>query len=299
MKYNMNLQLFASAETGVKTLVYSIMQDDDLETYGAVKAADALISIKVSPKSDLAKLPADNEYVEVCSSVGDVVVDIEVREMPLTMQADWFGHTLNTETGVMNYDVNDTPPYLAVGYRRTKANGKSRYVWLLKTKFEEISEESKTAEPGKTSFQTPKATGTAITNKNGIWKVVADEDAKGSAIVGFLDSVPGSSPGDLVAPTVTSVPVDAATGVLGTANLVLTFDKAIQSATAIDSNIFVIKADGTAVPAVVTINAGKTVVTVDPVSTMATGSYVLIATTGVKSAAGVALATNYVVNFTV
>lgn len=288
-----------SAEIGVKKLVYAVMTDEDLELYGVVKQAKGLINMKVAPKSDTAKLAADNEYVEVVSSVGDIGVDFEITDMPLDIQADLFGHTLITETGEMDYDINDSAPYVAIGYQRTKVNKKNRFVWLYKVKFEEIAEESKTAEPGKTSFQTPKVTGTAIANKNGKWKRIADEDTKGAPIVGFLDSVPGTTPTDLAAPTVTSVPTDAATGVLGTSNIVLTFDKAIQSTTAIAPNIFVLKADGTAVPAAITANADKTIVTVDPTSVMASGSYILVATTGVKSAAGVPLTENYVVNFTV
>ena len=255
--------------------------------------------MKVAPKTDMAKLAADNEYVEVAASVGDISIDFEIADMPLSVQSDLFGHALVTETGEMDYDVNDYAPYIAIGYQRTKVNKKNRYVWLYKVKLEEISEESKTGEPGKTSFQTPKVTGTAIANKNGKWKKVADEDTKGSAIVGFLDVVPGTTAADLTAPTVTSVPTDAATGVLGDANIVLTFDKAIQSTTATASNIFVMKADGTAVPAIITINTAKTVVTIDPTSTLSAGAYVVVATTGVKSAAGTAMAANYIVNFTV
>lgn len=287
-----------SAETGVKKLVYAIMTDETLETYGAVKAAPPLLNIKVAPKSDSAKLYADNDVAEIETALGDVPVDIEVQEMPLTVQADILGHALDIETGQLVYNTNDKAPYTAIGYQRTKANGKNRFVWLHKIKFEEISEESKTKED-KPKFNTPKISGTAMANKNGVWKTVADEDTKGSAIVGFLDAVPGTTAADLTAPTVTSVPADAATGVLGGANIVLTFDKAIQSTTANASNIFVMKADGTAVPAIITINSGKTVVAVDPVSTLATGAYVAVVTTGVKSAAGTPLAANYVVNFTV
>jgi len=295
----MQLQLFASPETGVKGLVYAVMLDETLETYGAVKPAIGLMNMKISPKSDTAKLPGDNKIMAVATSVGDIAVDFEAWDMPMSVQADFFGHVLDAATGIMEYNVNDVSPYLAVGYQRTKLDGTNRYVWLRKIKFEEISEESKTAEPGKTSFQTPKVVGTAIANKDGKWKIVADETTKGSPIVGFLSTAPGMTATDLIAPTATSVPIDAATGVIGTANLVLTFNKAIMAATAIASNIFVIKADGTAVPTLITIDTAKLVVTVDPVATLTTGAYILVATTGVKSASGVALTDNYVVNFTV
>lgn len=181
-----------SAETGVKQLVYAVMTDETLEKYGTVKAAPPMLNVKVAPKADSEKLYADNEVAEIETSLGDIPVDIEVQEMPLEVQADLLGHTLSTETGQLSYNTNDKAPYVAIGYQRTKANGKSRYVWLHKVKFEEISEESKTKED-KPAFQTPKISGTAMANKSGVWKTVADEDAKGSAITGFLDSVPGAT----------------------------------------------------------------------------------------------------------
>lgn len=297
----MNLQLFAtnSPITGVKKLVYAIMTDEENETYGPVKSAPPLINIKVAPKSDSAKLYADNDVSEIETSLGDIPVDFETKDMPLEVQADFFGHDLDPETGQMIYNTNDYAPYLAIGYMRTKANKKKRYVWLYKVKFEEISEESKTRED-KPAFQTPKTTGTAIANKNGDWKAVADQDSGTTpATDAYLDSVPGTTAADTVAPTVTSVPADAATGVIGTANIVLTFDKAIQVSTATSANIFIMKADGTAVPSIVTINETKTVVTLDPVATLTAGDYMLIATTGVKNTAGTNMAANYVANFTV
>ena len=180
-----------SASIGVKKLVYAIMTDEVLETYGAVKTAPPLINIKVAPKSDTAKLYADNSVVEVCTTLGDIALDFETQDMPLEVQADFFGHVLDPLKGVMTYNSNDKAPYMAIGYERTKANGKSRCVWLLKAKFEEISEEAKTQED-KVSFQTPKTTGTAIANKAGEWKSVADADSGTTPVVDFLATVPGA-----------------------------------------------------------------------------------------------------------
>jgi len=184
-------EIVNSATTGIKKLVYAIMTDEVLETYSAVKSAPPLINIKVAPKVDTATLYADNQMVETATSVGDIAIDFETQDMPLEVQADFLGHTLDPLTGTLMYNVNDQAPYLAIGYQRTKGNGKNRYVWLFKAKFEEISEEGKTQE-GKVTFQTPKVTGFAIANKNGDWKKVADDDTKGTTIVDFLATVPGT-----------------------------------------------------------------------------------------------------------
>lgn len=180
-----------SASTGVKKLVYAIMTDEGAETYGAVKTAPPLINIKVAPTSDTAKLYADNAIVELISTLGDIALDFETQDMPLEVQADFFGHTLDPLTGVMIYNANDKAPYMAIGYERTKANGKSRCVWLMKAKFAEISEEAKTQED-KVSFQTPKTTGVAIANKAGDWKQTSDSDSGTTPVVDFLATVPGA-----------------------------------------------------------------------------------------------------------
>lgn len=104
---------------------------------------------------------------------------------------------------------------------------------------------------------------------------------------------------DTVAPTVTTTPLDAATGVAVGSNVVFTFDKAIQADTANSSNIFLMKADGTDVATTLSIDADNKVVTLDPTADLTTGAYIAVATTNIKSVAGVALAQKRVVNFTV
>jgi len=66
--------------------------------------------------------------------------------------------------------------YVAIGFKVKKANGKHRYVWLLKGKFSEPEEEHSTQE-NKTKFQTPKLKGTFLTREDGKWKYTADEDS--------------------------------------------------------------------------------------------------------------------------
>lgn len=184
-------EIVNSATTGIKKLVYAIMTDEVMETYAVVKPAPPLINIKIVPKVDAVTLYADNQAVETATSVGDIAIDFETQDMPLEVQADILGHTLDPLDGSMIYNINDKAPYVAVGYQRTKGNGKNRYVWLYKVKFQEIAEEGVT-QADKVTFQTPKVTGIGIANKNGEWKTVADEDS--GAVVDFLATVPGTAP---------------------------------------------------------------------------------------------------------
>lgn len=182
-----------SATVGIAKLVYAIMSDSVTESYGTVKSAPPLINLKASPSADDAKLYADNELVESSSSVTEVAIELETQDLPLEVQADLLGHSLNKTTGEIIYSSTDAAPFVAIGYEREKNNGSKRYVWFPKVKFQEPDEEGATKED-KTVFQTPKISGTAYKNKDGNWKYTADEDVKGSAITGYLDSVPSSVP---------------------------------------------------------------------------------------------------------
>jgi len=286
-----------SSNAGVKKFVYAIMLDEVLETYGAVKDAPPLINIKVATKLDVASLYANNQVVETAIVVGDITVDYETQDMPLEVQADFLGHILDPVTGVLTYNVGDNAPYLAIGYQRTKGNKSNRYVWLYKVKFQEIDEDVATI-ADKATFQTPKVTGLAIANKNGDWKKAADDDTKGIPVIDFLASVPGTSV-DNIAPTVTSVPADAAIAVVGTVSVVATFSKAIAPVTINAANVLLMKADGTPAPANLSMDATNCILTIDPVATMVTGAYIAILTTNIRSLSGVPLAAANVINFTV
>ncbi|MCR8635747.1 Ig-like domain-containing protein [Paenibacillus radicis (ex Xue et al. 2023)] len=120
-----------------------------------------------------------------------------------------------------------------------------------------------------------------------------------------LDTVPfeiyyPKLPGDNTPPTVTTNPIDAATGFSVSGNFVWTFNEPIRSSSLDTANFMVMKAsDGTIVPGTLTINAGKTVVTFDPTANLtAATAYIAVCTTGVKDMAGNALAANNITNFT-
>lgn len=105
---------------------------------------------------------------------------------------------------------------------------------------------------------------------------------------------------DTAPPTVTVVPADAATAVAVAANIVWTFNEAINPATVNQANFLLIKAsDGTIVPGSLTLNAAKTIVTLDPTANLtAATAYIAIATTNVKDLNGNSLAAQSIINFT-
>ncbi|WP_147564955.1 major tail protein [Clostridium tyrobutyricum] len=165
-----------SAPIGVENLVYAVLTDESTVTYGTPALISPAINVKINPKSNSDTLYADNRAVETVSSMGEVDVEIETQDLPLEVQAILLGHTLDATSKVMSYEADDIAPYVAIGFKVKKANGKYRYVWLLKGKFSEPEEEHSTQED-KAKFQTPKLKGTFLTRADGKWKYTADEDS--------------------------------------------------------------------------------------------------------------------------
>jgi hypothetical protein len=105
---------------------------------------------------------------------------------------------------------------------------------------------------------------------------------------------------DTTPPTVTVSPLDSATEVAVTANIVWTFNEAIDPNTVTDANFMLIKAsDGSQIAGSLTYNSTHTVVTFDPTASL-TGSaaaYMAIANTNITDTAGNHLAATSIVNF--
>ena len=177
-----------SAPIGVENLVYAVLTDEVTAVYDKPALISPAINVKINPKSNSDTLYADNRAVETATSLGEIDVEIETQDLPLEVQAELLGHKIDSTTKVMCSDVQDSAPYVAVGFKIKKANGKYRYVWLLKGKFSEPEEEHSSQED-KTKFQTPKIKGTFVTRTDGKWKYTADEDSGFTGGTAWFNSV--------------------------------------------------------------------------------------------------------------
>lgn len=295
----MNLQLFGeTVPVNIENFCYAKL-NVTTGVYDPPVVIPGLMEVKMEMKVEESKLSGDGKTRFIVNTEGDISIEATVNKFPLKDRATLLGRTFDAEKGTLLTTENDVAPYVATGFEIENEDGTSAYTWLYKGRFGQPSESYKQTEEGKVTFATPTLKGTFIADKDGHKGIIMDESEGITPPANFMASVYKPTI-DLVAPTVTSVPTDGATGVLGTANLVLTFSKAILADTINSANIFVMKSDGTAVPATLSVNATNTIVTVDPVATLTAGDYILIATTGVKSAAaGVNMAERYIVNFTV
>lgn len=168
------------AIVGLRDLHYAPLTKDDATgvTYGPVVALAGAVTAKISPKVNSETLYADDMAVETASALGQIDVEIEVSDLPLSAVADLLGYTVGSD-GVLKYDAGTVPPYVALGFRSQKSNGKFRYVWLVKGRFDPPEENFET-KADKPKFQTATIKGTFVARSyDRVWKYTGDEDETG------------------------------------------------------------------------------------------------------------------------
>lgn len=132
---------------GCDNLVYALMTAEDTPetapTYGEVKSAPGVMSVKINPNASQETLFADDGPYETATTLGKVDVEIQKNELTTENKADLLGHAVDTNGGIV-YADSDVPPFVAIGFRTLKSNGKYRYVWLYKGKFTDMEDNNET-----------------------------------------------------------------------------------------------------------------------------------------------------------
>lgn len=170
----------AGVLVGLSNLVVAELLDDPptgTATYDEVKPIAGAISARINPNSNSATLFADDGPFDSSTTLGEITLELNVADLDLEMQAFLLGHTY--EDGKLIRRGADTPPWVAVGFRSLKSNGKYRYSWLLKGKFGQPEQSNQTR--GDTiEYNTPTITGAFVKRTcDDQWQVQADEDAAG------------------------------------------------------------------------------------------------------------------------
>jgi phi13 family phage major tail protein len=286
---------------GLRDLYYAVQTKDDSTgvVYSAPVKIAGVINAKITPSSESLTVYADDGPSEQLNQLGTIGVDLSTKDLPLDVQAALLGHSMIG--GVLIKKDTDMAPYIAIGYRTAKSNGKYRYQWLLKGKFSLPGQEDKTKED-KPSYQPATLSGTFLKRDyDGQWQRVTDEDAPGfvpATATNWFTSVEQAQ--DTNPPTVTIVPANNATAIAVGAAIVWTFSEAILASTVNKGNFLVQKADGTAqVAGTLALDATQKVVTFTPSANLtAATQYMAIVTMGVQDLAGIALAAPSVTKFT-
>lgn len=172
------------ATIGLDNLFYSKITEDENgnETYGTpVKLAKA-ISADISVELNEASLFADDAEAESIKAFKSGKLSLGVDDIGVEAAEDLTGASTD-DNGVLVSTSDDLAPYVAVGFRALRANGKYRYFWLYRVKFATPST-SLATKGDSIAFQTPSIEGTIMRrNKvdgqgNHPWKTEVTEGGK-------------------------------------------------------------------------------------------------------------------------
>jgi phi13 family phage major tail protein len=124
-------------QIGLSNVVVAELLTDEIgspATYEAPVRIPGAMTANVNPNTSTETLFADDGPYETATTIGGITLSLNVADLDLATQAKLFGHTMTAE-GVLIRKSGDTPPWVAVGFKSLKSNGKYRYTWLAKGKF--------------------------------------------------------------------------------------------------------------------------------------------------------------------
>lgn len=282
---------------GLRDLYYALVTQDDSDAYAA--GAPAIFAPAVSashkPKNASKTQYADDGVFDVLTSEGETEIELEVTNIPLDVLATVLGKEYDAATGRLFDNSGATPPDVALGFRSVKSNGSYKYFWYLKGKFSMPDEEQATKgeSPDPKTIKI-KFIGVKTTYQfdlgdinDGVKRVVGDEDISGFDATDWFTTVQVPVAGSPAAFTCTPNPADGATGVAVSANIVLTFSNPLAGNA--ENGIILTKVDGTVKACSRTLNAARTVVTLDPTTNMSAATQYLVIVPGVTDIYGQSL----------
>ena len=175
------------ATLGLDSLFYAPITEgtDGVETYGTPQKLAKAISAELSVEIAEAILYADDAAAESIKSFKNGKLTLGVDDIGIEKAQSLTGASVD-DNGVLVSTSEDLPPYVAVGFRAQKSNGKYRYFWLYKVQFG-IPSVSLQTKGDSISFQTPSIEGTIVRRNKPLgndkhpWKAEVTEGDSGVA----------------------------------------------------------------------------------------------------------------------
>jgi phi13 family phage major tail protein len=266
---------------GVTDVYIAEVTQDDSTAYvaGTPEYLAPVMTLALKPITSSETQYADDQAFDVVSAEAETDMELTITNLPLEMRAKLLGLPFDAVAGRVYDDADARAPYFALGFRSKKRSGNYLYVWFQKVKFV-APEESANTRADKDTPQPVKLTAKAIktvykwnlgTRTNSIKRVLGDQDIDAFDETGWFAQVQVPS---IVAPAAlvlsNSVPADAAPAQAVGVNVVLTFNNALNEQAV--NNVALVKADGAAVAAAVTIDATRKIVTINPTADLDAGS---------------------------
>ena len=186
------------ATVGLDKPYFSIITEDanGQETYGEPEGMAKAIQVGLTVNTSTATLYADDGADETVNEFVNGTLSMGLNDLLSTVAAKMLGARVD-QNGALVTSTEDIAPYVAVGFRAKKPNGKYRYFWLYRVKFGVPS--TNLATKGESiTFQTPTIEGTIMrrnkpdTQGKHPWKTEVTEGDAGVAaetISGWFNAV--------------------------------------------------------------------------------------------------------------
>lgn len=181
----------AGTQIGLKNIHAALITaEGTTTTYGIPRTISQAITANITPNFNISTLYADDQAVEVDEALGDIDIELGIKDLSTEDYAYLLGKTVNAD-GVIEDSVNDVAPYLALGFEIPLSGGGKRLYWYYKGKFQPPSSEH-TTKQGSVSYQTPTITGKFMAREDGKWRSRIDSThmtANETVVASWFDAV--------------------------------------------------------------------------------------------------------------
>ena len=138
------------SRVGLRDVIFWKLKTDTASTLTYESAAETetvdAIDVSIShANADPDILYADDIENDVLYPDTELTVTLEVKELPLSLQAKLLGNKVGTKKEIVEV-AGATPPYYAMGFKSAKRDGNDRYVWLVKGRAQPLDEQFHTKE---------------------------------------------------------------------------------------------------------------------------------------------------------
>ena len=180
------------SRVGLRDVIFWKLNTDTASTltYESAAETDVVDAIDVSishANADPDILYADDIENDVLYPDTELTVTLEVKELPLSLQAKLLGNKVGTQKEIVEV-AGATPPYYAMGFKSAKRDGNDRYVWLVKGRAQPIDEQHHTKEKAPTRQNDTISLTFIKRTKDDVFKYVYDT-VGGVAVPGFFEEV--------------------------------------------------------------------------------------------------------------
>ena len=149
-------------QLGLDKPYFSIITEDTngQETYGTPEVMAKAIQADLTVNRSTATLYADDGADETVDEFVNGTLSMGLNDLVSTVAAKLLGARVD-QNGALVTSTEDIAPYVAVGFRARKANGKYRYFWLYRVKFG-VPATNLATKGESITFQTPTIEGTVM-----------------------------------------------------------------------------------------------------------------------------------------